>query len=185
MSEAEFPSARPQEAVDAELVCDDDFLIYDVQEAAESGLTHFLDGAQKVWKVMYYGFDPVVLAHTSAAVVARTERQMLALPDADYSGALDAIGVDVPLLRERFKGTCDSYFPIAIPEHWSPVAVGEQIREQVGVIRKSHEISVATNFQEGFLLVDGPIGEVAAVLQGREYAGLVKSHGRLYVKDPQ
>lgn len=170
------PESTP--AVDALLVGDSEFKRYRMTPAAESGFTHFLDGAQRTWPVGYMGMGPMFLAHTSAGILKREDRQVLP-PEADfYSGGL-----------ELYLPSLEPYDP---PEGLECRTVGAALGDTemslyqktaiaISARREDRETEVARKFRQGTLLIDGGIGKVLEKLpDGVEIVGVVKSHQQSY-----
>src|SRR4051794_34518708 len=62
-------AAADSVAVNAPLIESGPFRAIPVSRNEESGLTHFLDGAQRSWRVGFVGMAPIYLAHTSAGLL--------------------------------------------------------------------------------------------------------------------
>jgi hypothetical protein len=170
--------------VDAEVVEGREFEVFDVPLVNESGFTHFMDGAERKWRVGFYGFYPVYFAHMSAGVLERAERALRPPPIDRYStGGLECFGPEAGLAGPRTLGlSCTS---IKTEEGDTSSIVETRIRDTIQGAREEHEIAVAKLFsnEEGWLLIDGGIGWVLKANQRISHAvGLVKSHHRQYVR---
>src|SRR5687768_10310525 len=64
-------------SVQAQTVDGAPFVAHDIAPLPETAFTHFLDGAQRAWRAGYDGVMPYYLAHTSAAILERRERDVL------------------------------------------------------------------------------------------------------------
>ncbi|MBS1718061.1 MAG: hypothetical protein JSS72_10075 [Armatimonadetes bacterium] len=149
-----------------------------VSEPTGSGITHFLDGAQRQWSRLTVGFHPIVLAHTSAAVLVREERN-LRLPSEDaYRGGLAAYGPDRPAIADRFGELGIPYVIVQETEEkgYNPsLAIGKR--------REAMEREIGQPFKADCLLVDGGIGwMLEGANTSTNYIGLVKSHKHRYFK---
>src|SRR5689334_15270533 len=82
----QFTAAETQASIDAPMVEDRPFEAIDVKQCETSGFTHFLDGTQKSWRVGFVGMSPLYLAHTSAGLLQRVDREILP-PAADLYSA--------------------------------------------------------------------------------------------------
>lgn len=176
--EESFVLSRPEESQpeDAELIESTIFEAHSSAKAGGTGFTHFLDGAQKAIRCGYAGMDPIVLAHTSAAIVERSDRQIAAPEEDKYSAALELFATtSVPC-------------PLEMPLHVLPpqekttgIANEERLAKEVSNTREARETALARAFQGECLLMDGGIGK--AINDRRPDAflvGMVKSHQRQY-----
>jgi hypothetical protein len=179
---AAFASTKDSTAEDAPTVDGEQFQIYDIPLLEQSGFTHFLDGAQKSWRAMYEGMFPIFLAHTSAALLERRERELAPPDDASYRGGLEAFvpsGADASV---KLQGHYD-VVSVAVEEGATPLAAQMEIADSISERRDMREDDLARNFRDGVLLVDGALGRA---LRGRVadafVVGLVKSHRKQYFK---
>src|SRR5690242_10023654 len=67
----QFVASETQASIDAPMVEGGEFKAIVVPALTESGFTHFLDGAQKSWRVGFVGMSPIYVAHTSAGLMPR------------------------------------------------------------------------------------------------------------------
>lgn len=167
-------------SIDAELIEDEDFRAHDVDLTGETGFTHFLDGAQKALACGYFGLSPIILAHTSACIVRREERDVLPPIDSCYSGSTE---IFAPLDVAVPAPAGIEVRPVRVREAQNGYAAAQEVRNAVSARREARETEVALGFTEGRLLVDGGIGRI----QGRNsfLIGMVKSHQRQYFQSQQ
>ena len=170
--------SEAEAAIDAELVEDKSFMAIPVTTDGESGFTHFLDGAQRSWLVGFVGMAPMYLAHTSAGLVERIDRDILPPAPNFYSGELEL------LVAESANVPAPPGIPLV------PVGIGltdtettmrQRIANAISARREDRETEVARLFRDGWLLIDGGIGKVLEQTPpGVQILGVVKSHQRQY-----
>lgn len=171
-------TADSDPAHDAEMVEDKPFCALPVATTGESNFTHFLDGAQRSWRVGYAGMEPLYLAHTSAGLLERLDKNVLPPEPQFYSGELEFIVPesasipacpDIPLV------------PVGIGLTDTEVTMRQRMANAISSRRESRETEVARAFREGWLLIDGGIGKVLEQTPiGVQMVGVVKSHQRQY-----
>jgi len=174
----QFTSSEAEASIDAPLVEDRPFVAIDVPLSTVSGFTHFLDGAQRSWRVGFVGMSPLYLAHTSAGLVARVEREVLPPSPDCYSASLEMVapnGVDCP----PYPGV--SFLGVGVANEDSEMAVRQRIANAISSRREERETDVARSFRDGWLLIDGGIGKVIEKTPDDvQMVGVVKSHQRQY-----
>ncbi len=181
-------AGRTQEStcLDAENVEGTEFRLIDVPALNDSGFTHFLDGSQKSKKVLSDGFFPIYVSHTSAAVLARVDREIQPPDEGLYFADFRAYAPDssAEFLARWLPLIC----PIKTTEDDTEATVKEQINKAIGDQRESLEIRAAEGFLNGarssdFLLVDGGIGRILQLDAPKaNLAGVIKSHAKQYFK---
>ena len=174
----QFAASESEASIDAPLVEVGPFVAIDVPALATSGFTHFLDGAQRSWRVGFVGMSPLYLAHTSAGLLARQDRILLP-PSADcYSAALELVapnGVDFPPYADV------PFLGVGVANEDSEMAVRQRIANAISSRREERETDVARSFRDGWLLIDGGIGKVIEKTPDDvQMVGVVKSHQRQY-----
>ncbi|MBI3722233.1 MAG: hypothetical protein HY248_06735 [Fimbriimonas ginsengisoli] len=172
-------------ALDAPVVEGVSFEVRDVPAVEASGFTHFLDGAQRAWPVMYHGLNPVRIAHTSAAMLRRTDREVEAPTERTWEGGLAVYAV--PEIAARVPSDVGPV-PIKLDEDDNtPIKVGDKIRKAIEQRREGIEVALAAGFDnDGWLLIDGGIGRPLDRNPGlRQVAGVVKTHARQYFKSAE
>jgi len=174
------PKDPAPEPKDAPLVEGDRFQAIKVPEREETGFTHFLDGSQRSWMVGYQSaLYPVYMAHLSAAILHRVERNVLAPTEDGYR-----------LHAGIFAAFADGLDPLQVAGHLhvvdpgpnlAPEAVAEKLSVGISAKRDELEQALATQFEGGNLLMDGGIGKALLGPQDqRSIFGLVKSHRTQY-----
>ena len=170
-------------AEDAQVVEDEEFRVHDVPDAARSGFTHFLDGAQRHWRAGYLGVLPIRLAHVSAALLERSDRELSAPTTDTYRGTLDFFLPEGDVeLESKLRQEGFGVKTVPALEEESALAIQLKIVKKIEDRRKYHELDLASKFSEGRLLIDGGIGEVMAHLDGPFVVGLIKSHQKQYFR---
>ncbi|HEY0866977.1 MAG TPA: hypothetical protein VGE01_06355 [Fimbriimonas sp.] len=148
----------------------------------EPGFTHFVDGAQRSWRAMFHGMYPVTLAHTSAALLRRMDRQVEPPSASNYRGGLEAYVPAVEGLAEKLRQIAPTA-SIPVAEDDTGLAIALRMKKEIEAKRKEREMELCEGFRDGRLLVDGGLGEVMErVDEETELVGLVKSHQRQYFK---
>jgi hypothetical protein len=178
--------AAKSSSVEADTVGGEAFAAYEVPRLEGTSFTHFLDGAQRSWPCLYVGLYQVRIAHTSAALVPRHERSMEQMMEESYRAGLEAFvpgEVDVPGL-EDLSGL-DGVRRVGITLDDTNVHAAEKTQNEVSRRREEREIESSQLFTEGWLLVDGGIGNLLKPADARQIVGVVKSHGRQYFKSPE
>lgn len=181
-------SAQPDltKAEEAETVEPGGFAVYPVRGGTSSELTHFLDGAERKWRVGYYGMNPILLAHTSAALVQRVDRKIESPAPGRYFGA-DLVAFAPEPCAHLVQMAGVKVRVVKIEEGDTPAIVEQRCREWIQREREGHEIALAVGFQNnGWLLVDGGIGRVLESNRGlKNIVGIVKTHTRQYFSKPE
>ena len=90
-------------SIEAETVGGEDFRILDVPDIGVSEFTHFLDGAQRTWQILFHRLSPVYAAHTSAAILERIEGELQPPNEVNYRGDLEAFVPDNPRLADSLR----------------------------------------------------------------------------------
>ncbi len=177
--------APPAEAVveDAELAEAGPFEAKPMKSSGSSKLTHFLDGAEKRRLAGYIRMLPMYLVHTSAAVVERRDREMLDLLPENYSSSFHLV---VPQSAKLNPLPGVDLFEVAPTNEADDVSYRQKVRREISIKREQHEVEVASRFRDGWLLVDGGIGNVIDRLPHRtNVVGVVKSHQHRYFSSPE
>lgn len=165
-------------ALDAEMVEDKPFSAIPVPMAGTSEFTHFLDGAQRSWLVGFAGMAPIYLAHTSAGLLERLERNVMPPVPQFYSGDLELV---VPEAANIAAPPDMALVPVGIGLTDTEVTMRQRMANAISARREGRETEVARVFREGWLLIDGGIGKVLEQTpHGVQMAGVVKSHQRQY-----
>lgn len=176
------PENSPGE--DAEIVEGNAFDVFDVPFTDQTGFTHFMDGAERKWRVGFYGLHPIYLAHVSAGLLKREERTVLPPEEGRYStGRLECFAPETAVAAATLAGL--KCTPIKLEEGSTSAMVETQIRDAVQHAREHHEVNLAATFEngEGWLLIDGGIGWPLRVNARLAHAvGIVKTHSRQYVR---
>lgn len=184
------PSARPDEegffaptrdsrSIEAELVEDRSFKAIPLPAVNETGFTHFLDGAQKTLRCGYLGMNPIFLAHTSAAILERRDREVLPPEPHLYDGSLELFSVEPMAVPEGIGLRC-----LGTREEETGLGAEERLHDEISNRREDRETGVTSRFRGGTLLVDGGIGKMLG--EGREdLVGMVKSHQRQYFQSAE
>ena len=173
-------------AEDAEVVEGTDFTVFDVPDRGLSGFTHFLDGAQRHWRAAYVGVLPVRLAHTSAALLERKGRDVLAPTDETWRASLEFYMPEGDRdLERKLREWGYGVQTIDFVEEESALAVQLKIVKKIEDRRKLHELALASGFKGDRLLIDGGIGEVMRVIDDAFVVGLVKSHQKQYFRSKE
>jgi hypothetical protein len=168
-------------SVEAEVVGGGDFRISDVPEVGRSAFTHFLDGSQRSWQVLYRRLSPVYVAHTSAAILERIEADLQPPDDATYVGDLEGFVPDDPQLGDALRSHMKV---VSVPvKDTHPGGLDEVVRQAISDRRDDLEKDLAQRFTRGKLLIDGGLGN-ALRHQGEQpfVVGLVKSHRKQYFR---
>jgi hypothetical protein len=174
----QFAAAETQASIDAPMVEDRPFEAIDIKQGETSGFTHFLDGTQKSWRVGFVGMSPLYLAHTSAGLLERVEREVLPpVPDL-YSADLEMVapeGAECPPLPGL------PFLAVGVGVDDPEVAVRQRIANAISARREERETEIARRFRNGWLLIDGGIGKVIEKTPDDvQLVGVVKSHQRQY-----
>lgn len=177
--------AEESSAVDAPLVGEGPFVAVDVPALGESGFTHFLDGAQKARLAMYYGLSPVYLAHVSAGLLPRRDREILGTEAGAYREEFDFyVPSDLPIAERLAEVGAIGIHRVPVDAEATPLQVRKAIVDAISDRRDGLEERLAQEFDhDGRLLIDGGIGK--ALRGGREdrfVVGVVKSHRRQYFR---
>lgn len=171
-------AAQDSTAEDADLVEDGPFGPIPVALRPESGFTHFLDGAQRSWRVGYVGLAPIYLAHTSAGLLRRVDREVLPPEKCHYSGELELV---VPEYASLDAFPTVGRLTVGVAPEETEMSMKQRIANAVSARRDERETEVARGFRDGCLLVDGGIGQILERMpEGITVAGIVKSHQRQY-----
>lgn len=171
-------------SVDAQTVNGEEFRIADVPAVDVSEFTHFLDGAQRSWQVLYRRLSPVYVAHTSAAVLERVDGDLIPPDDATYRGDLEAFVPDDPQLADALRRFVSV---VTVPVKDTPAGgLDDLVRERISDRRDELEKDLAQRFSGGKLLLDGGLGN-ALRHQGEQpfVVGVVKSHRKQYFNSPK
>ena len=180
--DAFLPESEPV-CKDADLIEPGPFVAKPIPASAESGFSHFLDGAEKRRLAGYVGMLPIYLAHTSAALVERRDQQMLVLDDMCYTSAFDFIVPDGSNIG-AFPNV--GHCPVSVPAENTDISYRQRVRREISIKRELHEIDVATKYSGRCLLIDGGIGNILDRLpQGVDVVGVVKSHQHRYFASPE
>ncbi len=184
------PSEREEQAVstgfeaksiEADTVGGEEFRVLDVPLVEESRFTHFLDGAQRSWQILYHRLSPVYAAHVSAAVLERIDGELQPPNDDNYVGDLEAFVPDNPRLADALR----PYLKVATVtvKDTHPGGLDEVVRQAISDRRDDLERELAQRFTDGRLLIDGGLGN-ALRHQGKQpfVIGLVKSHRKQYFR---
>lgn len=178
-------ASAPTEAssVETEVVGGGDFEIVDVPELGRSEFTHFLDGAQRSWQVLFHRLSPVYVAHVSAAILERVDRDLLPPDQTSYRGGMVAFTPDGPELADQLRQEVEEV--VSVPA--KDVAAGgldDLLKQAISDHRDAMERDLAQRFAgPGKLLIDGGLGN-ALKIQGEQpvVVGVVKSHRRQYFR---
>lgn len=171
-------SAENNVAIDAEIVEGSAFKAILVETTEESAFTHFLDGTQRAWLVAYVGLAPAYLAHTSAGLLERVDREIVPPEEEFYSGNLDLVVPDYAALPP-VAGI--GFLPVGAGLEETEISLRQRIANAISARREERETEVARRFRDGWLLIDGGIGKVLErVPEGVQVVGVVKSHQRQY-----
>ncbi|HTQ11189.1 MAG TPA: hypothetical protein VMI31_14065 [Fimbriimonadaceae bacterium] len=185
-------------SVEASNVEGSEFRILDVPLIEESAFTHFLDGAQRSWQILYHRLSPVYVAHTSAAVLERVDGELQPPTDSTYRGGLEAFVPDDPALGDALRPHVP-VVPVPIKDT-HPGGLDEVVRKAISDRRDDLERDLAQRFGclqpqppqtrpsrenggGGRLLIDGGLGN-ALRHQGEQpfVIGVVKSHRKQYFR---
>lgn len=172
-------------AEEAEVVEGSTFEVFDVPVAESSKLTHFLDGAERRWRAGYYGMHPILLAHTSAALLKREGRKMEAPTPNRYFGAELVAYSPEPCARQVHDAGLKVRV-VPVEEGDTPALIEQKAKEWIQRERENHEVALAKGFEnEGWLLIDGGIGRgLEANRDLKQVVGIVKTHTRQYFSKP-
>lgn len=168
-------------SIEAETVGGAEFAITDVPAIDRSEFTHFLDGAQRSWQIMFRRLSPVYIAHTSAAILERVGADVQPPDEATYIGGLEGFVPDDPQLADALRPHM-SIVKVAVKDT-HPGGLDEVVRQAISDRRDDIERDLAQRFQTGKLLIDGGLGN-ALRHQGEQpfVIGLVKSHRKQYFR---
>ncbi|HVT11547.1 MAG TPA: hypothetical protein VHE55_04720 [Fimbriimonadaceae bacterium] len=168
-------------SVEADTVEGSEFRITEVPALDQSKFTHFLDGAQRSWQILYHRLSPVYVAHTSAAVLERVDGDLLPPSENDYRGDLEAFVPDNPALADALRVHMKVVSVKVRDTH--PGGLDEVVRQAISDRRDDLEKDLAQRFSAGKLLIDGGLGN-ALRHQGEQpfVIGLVKSHRKQYFR---
>lgn len=168
-------------SIEADTVGGEEFRITDVPHIEESEFTHFLDGAQRTWQIMYHRLSPIYLAHTSAAILERVGEDLQPPTDVNYVGDLEAFIPDNPLLADALRPHVKVAKVSVKDIH--PGGLDEIVHQAISDRRDELEKDLAQRFSRGKLLIDGGLGN-ALRHQGEQpfVIGLVKSHRKQYFR---
>ena len=147
-----------------------------VPSSGGTGFTHFMDGAQKSVAVADQLGFPIYLAHTSAAIVERVERGMVA-PTTDWR--MEKLALYMPGFVEGRAAIAAAFDVVAFT--CDPEAPIEKVRndlvKRISEDRNDQEKELLQRFDHGVLLTDGNLTN--AKRQDGSYkfvVGVVKSH---------
>jgi hypothetical protein len=168
-------------SIEAEVVGDAEFEVTEAPNTDRSEFTHFLDGAQRSWQILYRRLSPIYAAHTSAAILERVGKE-LQPPNCDnYIGDLEAFIPDDPNLCDRIR----PHLKVAkVPiKDTHPGGLDDIVKQAISDRRDELERDLAQRFTTGRLLIDGGLGN-ALRHQGEQpfVVGLVKSHRKQYFR---
>ncbi len=165
-------------ALDAEMVEDKPFSAIPVPTTGASEFTHFLDGAQRSWLVGFAGMAPMYLAHTSAGLLERLERNVMPPIPQFYSGDLELV---VPESANIAAPPDMALVSVGIGLTDTELTMRQRMANAISARREARETQVARIFRDGWLLIDGGIGKVLEQTpHGVQMVGVVKSHQRQY-----
>lgn len=171
------PSAQDSEVVEGKQLA-----AFPVPTISESGFTHFTDGAQKSRLAFFDGQAPGYLAHLSAAVLARIDREMLRCSRAESELAFFAPNSAAlsELARAGFNVR-----PVDTSEFDGMAAMAESVKTKVSTVRDLLESKLKEEWVrskgDGWLLADGGIAQAAhAAPVHLRIAGVIKSHRKQY-----
>lgn len=178
----------PPPAEDAAVVEGGKLEAREVSSATESGFTHFLDGAQKSRPAFFDGQAPGYLAHISAAILERKDRDMLDAADCASKLAVFAPESSEALrsLAQEFAGLGALCFEsVRCPADAGMAAMRELVTNRISTAREELETILKTKWMRendnGWLLADGGIAQAsAAVPAATRIVGVVKSHRKQY-----
>ncbi len=180
--EIAFAEGAPT-AEDSEVVEGKELAAMQVSQTSKSGFTHFIDGAQRSRLAFFDGQAPGYMAHISAAILERVEREMLrcwheaselAFFAPTGGSALDA------LERAEFKVR-----RVEVAEEVGMSALIESVKTKIGTARDELESKLKVDWMRsdtgGWLLADGGIAYAANRASGdHRVAGVIKSHRKQY-----
>ena len=176
---------QEQAPIDAPTIDDAPFAAHRVPERGETGFTHFLDGAQKARLAMYYGLAPIYLAHTSAALLPRCEREIMSPGVENYFEMFEAFVPTGLPIGDRLAELATPHL-VAVEPDATTVMIRKAIHDAISERRDGLEERLAQGFREGRLLIDGGIGKaLGRPAPGEEtpfVVGLVKSHHKQYFR---
>lgn len=181
---------RPQFERDklATVVEGSDFKLVEVAEGGITGFTHFLDGAQKVFKGLYWRFSAMPIVHVSAAIVERVGTEVFPPKDHEYAARFILLHPEnlpfVDHLKERLNQVdgASNLELVAVRKPQVDETYDEAVSATVADIRNDLEGSVAASFTSGNLLVDGGLDNILHDRTNPPFAiGIVKSHGIRYL----
>jgi hypothetical protein len=174
----QFVTSESEPAFDAELVEAKPFAGIKIESDGHSEFTHFLDGAQRSWRAGFAGMAPFYLAHTSAGLLERLDRDVLPPVPQFYSGELELI-VPEAISFPAMPGLPVVQVGIGLTD--TETTMRQRMANAISARRESRETEVARKFRDGWLLVDGGIGKVLEQTPpGPTMVGVVKSHQRQY-----
>lgn len=176
--------SQESSSVDAPLLSGGAFTKVQVPPLAETDFTHFLDGAQKARLAMYYGLLPIYLAHTSAALLPRKNREVQGIDVGAYREEFDFYVPSGLPIGDRLSGAGEAGVHIVpVEDEATTLQVRQALVDAISERRDGLEERLAQDFTDGRLLIDGGIGK--ALRGGREdrfVVGVVKSHRKQYFR---
>lgn len=173
----------PEPAEDAEVVEGTALESVPVSHSAESGFTHFVDGAQMARLAFYDGQYPAYLAHLSAAILERKDGEML-----DVCIEKSRWAVFAPAQSEALAELAQSGFdtsPVPSLPQDGMASMQATVSNRIGTEREQIETAIRAEFvrncPDHWLLADGGIGQVSNLVpQCTRLVGVVKSHRKQY-----
>lgn len=168
-------------SVEADTIEGETFRIVDVPALDRSEFTHFLDGAQRSWQILYHRLSPVYAAHTSAAILERIDGDLQPPTHETYRGDLEAFVPDDPNLADALRSHLKVISVSVKDTH--PGGLDEVVRQAISDRRDDLEKDLAQRFTQGKLLIDGGLGNALRHQGEQPYVvGLVKSHRKQYFR---
>lgn len=176
------PTAFEAKSIEADTVGSEEFRILDVPQSGRSEFTHFLDGAQRSWPVLFHRLSPVYVAHTSAAILERIDGELLPPTPETYRGAIEAFVPDNPRLADALRPFVDGIVSVSVKDT-DAGGLDDIVRQEISDRRDDLEKELAQRFDAGRLLIDGGLGN-ALHHQGEQpyVVGIVKSHRKQYFR---
>jgi hypothetical protein len=176
----------PEPAEDAEVIEGDGLKAIAVPHAADTGFTHFADGAQLSRPAFYEHGLPGRYAFLNAAVAVRREREIMeVVAEASVDGIFAPMG-EALLRLEKAYGSELSMHSVATDPSDGMARIAQLVANAVSAERSRLELQTClawlSSGEPGNLLVDGNIGQLAGFPQRPPggIVGLVKSHRKQY-----
>ncbi len=132
-------------SIEAETVGGVEFVVTAVPEIGRSEFTHFLDGAQRSWQLMFRRLAPVYAAHTSGAVLERIDGEIQPPSEATYSGALEAFVPDDLELADKIRPFVQGVVQARVKDQ-APGGLEDLIRKTISDRRDELERDLAQRF---------------------------------------